>query len=73
MTTTTQALGIDCICEDAKMCAIGKRVFLVILTNSVKDMTDKLRKKTHAKTHIKGIFACLKNTCLGCVLKVLLR
>ena len=36
----------------AKTCEIGKKVvFLVILTNSGKDMTDKLR-KTHAKTRI---------------------
>ena len=43
-------------------------VFLIILTNFGKDMTDKLR-----KTCIKGLFLYMKNTCLGCILKVLLR
>ena len=45
-----------------------KGVFLVILTNFGKDMTDKLR-KTHAKTCIKGLFSYLNDTCLGCGLK----
>ena len=30
-------------------------------------------RKTHAKTRIYGLFSYLKNTCLGCVVKVLLR
>ena len=35
----------------ARTCRIGKKgMFLVILTNFEKDMTDKLR-KTHAKMH----------------------
>ena len=56
----------------ANTCKIGKNsVFLVIVTNFGKDMTEKLR-KTHAITRIKGLFSYVKNTCLGCVLKVLL-
>ena len=58
----------------AKTCKIGKKgVYLVILTNFEKDMMDRL-KKTHAKTCISGLFHTgMKNMCLGCVLKVLLR
>ena len=33
-----------------------------------KDMKTKLR-KTHAKTHMKGLFSYLKNMRLGCILK----
>ena len=58
----------------AKTCRLGgkKGMFLVIVINFGNDMMDKLR-KTHAKTHILGLFSYLKNMCLGCVLKVLLR
>ena len=53
----------------AKTCKLGKKgVFLVILKNFRKDMTDKFR-EMHAKTCIDGLFLYLKNTCLGCVWK----
>ena len=47
-----QAMYAHTSFRGAKMCTIGKKgMFLVILTNFGKDMTDKLR-KTHAKTRI---------------------
>ena len=57
----------------AKREKIGQKgVFLVILTNFGKDIMDKLR-TTHSKMRIWGLFSYLKNTCLGCILWVLLR
>ena len=68
-----QAMYARASFRGAKMYKIGKKgVFLIIVTNFAKDMMDKLR-KTHAKTCILGLFSYLKNMCLGCILKVLLR
>ena len=54
----------------AKMCKIEEKgVFLVMFTNFGKDMME----LKHTITHIWGLFSYLKNMCLGCVLKVLLR
>ena len=60
----------------AKTCKIGKKgMFLVILTNFWMDMTLKLRKRKQKRVFrvYFQLFSYLKNTCLGCVLKILLR
>ena len=57
----------------AKTCKIGKKLYVFgHIDKFWKGYAHELR-KTYAKTLIYGLFSYLKNTCLGCILKVLLR
>ena len=57
----------------AKTCKIGeKKVCLGHVDKFWKGHDGQIKKKRMQKTHIWGLFSYLKNTCLVCVLKVLL-
>ena len=58
----------------AKMCKIGKkRCVFGHIDKFWKGHDGQIKKNTCKNTHLKGLFSYLKNMCIGCVLKVLLR